>query len=198
MGVGHSKPLAVQMASTLTRERRSSANVYDARRFRRIVFWALAVVAILYFLLSASFVLLVSLGIPGAKGNVLLFSFPLLGLVMLLQFVSGRSVTVGWTVGAALCGALLACMAAPTISHGPLNYFWAARHAFWGAVAGTTGGAGVCIALCRARIRVRHLLELTAACALLMVFWTFYSEASARNEFWNNSSSRSLPTMRVR
>jgi hypothetical protein len=117
---------------------------------------------------------------------------------MLLQFLSGRPMTVGWIVGATLCGALLACMAAPTISDGALRCLWAGQYAFWGSAVGMAGGAVVCTAICRARICIAHLLELTVACALLMAFWTFYSEALARIEFRSNSLDYSLPTMRIR
>ena len=186
------------MAATVSRDSVSSPNVYAPRRLHRIVLWAVAVVVNLYCLLSASVVLLVLLGIPDRRGIVLLLSFPLAGLLILFQFLSGRSVTFGWIISATLCGALLACMAAPTVSHGPLNYLWAAQQAFWGALAGMAGGSVVCLVICGAQIRIRHLMELTAACALLMLFWTFYSEASARNDSWNSSFNRSLPTMRIR
>lgn len=170
------------MISSIAREPNSGVRVYIVRRTIRIVLWGFAVAAILYCSLVASAILLISLGIPDRM--VLFLSFPVLSLVMLFQFFSGRPVSVGWIVGATLCGALSACMIAPTISHGPLRNLWAAQYAFWGAVVGLAAGAVVGFLVVRARLRIRHLLELTVACGLVAVFWTLCSEANARNESW--------------
>jgi hypothetical protein len=168
------------MVNSLARESDSSAKVNAARRIIRIMLWALAVAAILFCSLCASLILYLSLGLHGNDRIYLLSFFPVLSLVMLFQFLSGRAVSVGWIVGAALCGALLACMVAPTISHVPLRDLWGTQYAFWGAVVGTAAGTVVCFLL--VRVRIHHLLELTLACALVGVFWTLYVEADARNK----------------
>ena len=141
----------------MTHESDTSATVQASRRPVRLVLQALAVVTIVYCLIVASALLLIFLGIPGPKGIVLLFSFPFLGLVMLFQYFSSRSVIVGWIVAATLCGALLGCMVPPSISDDGLKYLYAARHAFWGAVIWMVGGAFVCLVIGRVQLRICHL-----------------------------------------